>query len=116
MWIIKWIISAILVVLIIGFAVQNTDQVVSLTFIKWQSINLPLWVVMYASFVCGMLFWLLVSIFRVIALKTENRKIKKDLKKTADELNKLRNVSVNESLEPVANTTSVSKGGVKTEE
>ena len=99
MWIIRWIVSAILVILIIGFAMQNTDVMVPVKFWKWQtSTDLPLWVVMYASFVTGMLFWVVISIIQMVGLRSENRAQKKEVKKLKDELNRLRNVSVEESL------------------
>jgi uncharacterized integral membrane protein len=97
MWIVKWIVGAILIALIIGFAMQNTEQKVTIFFIKWQSVEMPLWIIMYVAFICGMLFWLIVSIFRIVNLKVENRRGKKEIQKLKDELNRLRNVSVEET-------------------
>jgi uncharacterized integral membrane protein len=97
MWIVRWVLGAILIALIIGFAMQNTEQKVTIFFIKWQSVEMPLWVIMYVAFICGMLFWLFVSILRIVALKVENRKGKKEIQKLKDELNRLRNVSVEET-------------------
>jgi uncharacterized integral membrane protein len=101
MWIVRWILGAIFIALIIGFAMQNTEQKVNVIFLKWQSIDMPLWVIMYVAFISGMLFWLVVSILRVVTLKVENRKGKKEIQKLKDELNRLRNVSVEESDLPV---------------
>ena len=99
MWIIKWIVGAILTVLVIGFAMQNMEVSVPLKFWKWQTINdLPLWVVLYSSFVAGMLFWLVVSIIQMVGIRSENRKLSKEMKKLKDELNRLRNVSVDETV------------------
>lgn len=100
MWIIKWIVGALLIILIIGFAMQNMEQQVSVSFLTWHSVNLPLWVVMYASFAFGVLFWLVVSIFQILALKAENRKIRKEVRKLKTELDQLRNVAVEESVVP----------------
>jgi len=97
MWIVRWIVSAVFIILIIGFAMQNTDEQVVVTFVKWQSIPLPLWVVMYVSFIVGVAFWLFVSIFKILALKTQNRKSRKEVKALQDELDRLRNVSVEET-------------------
>lgn len=102
MWILRWIVGALLIILIIGFALQNTDQQVTVTFIKWQSVNLPLWVVMYVSFAVGILFWLVVSILQILGLKNTNRKNQKEIKKLRQELDRLRNVSVEEAVAPVA--------------
>ncbi|NOY59417.1 MAG: LapA family protein [Calditrichaeota bacterium] len=100
MWILRWIIGALLIILIIGFALQNTDQQVTVTFIQWQSVNLPLWVVMYVSFAVGILFWLVVSILQILGLKNTNRKSQKEIKKLRQELDRLRNVSVEEAVSP----------------
>ena len=100
MWIIRWIVLALFVIVIIGFAMQNTEQQVSVAFLKWQTINLPLWVVMYVSFAAGVLFWLIVSIFQIITLKTRNRKAQKEIARLKEELNRLRNVSVEEAVLP----------------
>lgn len=99
MWIIRWIVGALLLILIIGFAMQNTSQLVQVGLWKWQSDLIPLWVVMYTSFVVGMLVWLIVSIFQILNLKAENRKVKKEVKNLRQELDRLRNLSVEESVE-----------------
>ena len=98
MWILKWIINALVVLLVIYFAIQNTEETATISFVQWETVNLPIWVIMFSSFAFGVLFWVFVSIFKVIGLKNENRKTKKEVKKLRDELNKLRNVSVEDSL------------------
>lgn len=101
MWIIKWIILVIVVIFLIGFAMNNADIHVPIKFYKWQTIHeLPLWLVMYLSFVAGMIFWLFISIFQVISLKSENRKIRKHVKKLEHELDNLRNVAVEDTVLP----------------
>jgi uncharacterized integral membrane protein len=99
MWIIKWILGALILLLIIGFAMQNTEQMVSISFIKWESQELPLWVFMYISFGVGMVVWLIFSIFRVVRLKAEVRRVKKENKRLKEELDNLRNVSIEEETE-----------------
>ena len=94
MWIIRWIVGALLVITVIGFAMQNADETVVVKLLMWQSINLPIWIVMYAAFAVGILFWLVVSIFQILSLKSTNRKSLKEIKKLKAELDRLRNVSV----------------------
>ena len=96
MWILKWLGGTILVLLIIYFAIQNTEATVVVKFYKWQSVDLPLWVVMYLSFAAGILTWLIVSIVRIVKLKGDMRKLKKNNKRLQDELNRLRNVAIEE--------------------
>ena len=98
MWIVRWIIGAILTILIIGFAMQNSSVLVTVRFWKWQTAqDLPLWIVMYISFTAGILFWVIISIFQMLGLKNENRKVRKELRKLKEELDRLRNVSIEES-------------------
>jgi uncharacterized integral membrane protein len=94
MWIVRWIIGALMVIVAIGFAMQNTDISVSVRFLKWQSLDLPLWLVMYASFVVGIIFWLVVSIFQILVFKNSLRKKQKEVRILKEELDRLRNVSV----------------------
>ena len=97
MWVIKWILMLLAVVFLIGFAMQNADVHVPIRFYKWETINdLPLWVVMYLSFIAGMIFWLVVSIYQMVGLKAENRKSLKRAKLLEQELNRLRNAAVEE--------------------
>ncbi len=98
MWILKWIFIVIAVIFVIGFAMQNADVQVPIKFYKWETINdLPLWLVMYLSFIAGMLFWLLISIYQMLNLRSENRKQQKRIKNLEQELNRLRNVSVEDA-------------------
>ena len=94
MWVLRWIVGTLAVLLIIAFAIQNTDINVVIKFYKWQSLQLPLWVVMYISFAAGILTWLLISIVRVIGLRQEIRKARRENKKLRDELNRMRNVAI----------------------
>lgn len=103
MWVIKWILGAVLVILVIGFAMYNTQEIVTVRFLNWES-TMPLWVAMYLSFAAGIVFWLLVSIFQIIALKSENRRCRKNLKRFREELDRLRNISVEESVLPAEST------------
>ncbi|HOX86822.1 MAG TPA: lipopolysaccharide assembly protein LapA domain-containing protein [bacterium] len=103
MWVIKWLLIAAVVILIIGFAMQNTTQRVAVQFYQYRSIELPLWVVMYASFVAGLLFWLVVSIGRIVSLKRQLHKQHKESKNLRLELDSLRNASIDDSVIPKPN-------------
>lgn len=98
MWIIRWVFAALLIVFIIGFAVQNTQQQVTVSFLHWQSKEVHLWVVMYIAYAAGIFSWLIISIFHAISLRAENTIIKKDGTKLREELDRLRNLSVEESV------------------
>jgi uncharacterized integral membrane protein len=98
MWILRWVVSAVVILAVLGFALQNTTQTVTVVFLQgmWQSPPLPLWVVIYLSFGAGVLFWLLVSIFQVFQLKGEIRRIRRDNARLKKELDDLRNISIEE--------------------
>lgn len=100
MWAIKWIFIAVIIIVLIGFAMQNTEQTVTIRVLSYESIALPLWVVMYISFAVGMLTWLLISIFQLLKSKTILHRIKRENNRLKKELDQLRNVSVEETVIP----------------
>ena len=103
MWIIRWIVLLLLMLLIIGFAMLNTDQKASVSFYWWQTIDLPLWVIMYLSFGVGMIVWFIVSLFQVLSHKHDIRKLKKENRQLKDELDRMRNVTIDETSLPEPN-------------
>jgi uncharacterized integral membrane protein len=96
MWIVKWILFILFFLILVGFALQNQDQEVSVQLLKWRTINLPLWIFLYAAFAIGVLFSIIISILNIIKLKTENMRLQKQHRKVKEELNRLRNVSIDE--------------------
>ncbi|MCA9732402.1 MAG: DUF1049 domain-containing protein [Deferribacteres bacterium] len=101
MWIIRWVFTALIVLIILGFALQNTAEQVSVVLIKGQYETglLPIWVIVYISFALGVIFWLVMSIFQVFALKSEVRKAHVRNDKLRKELDNLRNLSVDSDIE-----------------
>lgn len=95
MWAIKWLLAVIVILAVLGFALQNSKDTVSVVLINsvWQG---QLWVVIYASFGLGVLFWLIVSVFQVFQLKGEIRKVKKINHELQNELDSLRNLPIGE--------------------
>ncbi len=98
MWIIKWFIMAILILFVIGFAMQNTAQMVSISFFDYRSQEFPVWMLMYLSFAAGILFWLVVTLLQNSAGRAERLRLEKEIKKVREELDRLRNLSVEESI------------------
>jgi uncharacterized integral membrane protein len=94
MWIVKWILSALLILFLLLFAFQNQSEEVSVEFINWQSHNLPLYIFLYIAFGLGLVFWLIVSAVSTIKLKGEIHQLQKDNRKIRQELDRLRNVSI----------------------
>ncbi len=96
MWIIRWIISAFVILIILGFALQNQEQMVSVRVLTWQSPNLPLYLFLYVAFAAGVLIWALISALNIIKLKGDVHKLQRDNRRVTDELNRLRNVNIEE--------------------
>jgi len=96
MWILRWILGALLIIIILGFALQNQDQTVSVKIIKWQSPVLPLYFFLYISFGAGILTWVIASALNILKLKGDILKLQKENRKTRDELNRLRNANIEE--------------------
>jgi len=100
MWIVRWVVMLLVMLLIIGFAMLNTEQKVSVSFYWWQTVNLPLWVVMYIAFAIGMVVWLFMSVFQVLTLKNGMRKLHKENRQLKEELDRMRNVTIEEAVLP----------------
>ncbi len=102
MQIVKWILMILFVVIVLGFALQNQEQTVSIKMIQWTSPVLPVYWFIFASFVLGFLFWLVVSSLNFLRLKSETRKITKENQKLKKELDRLRNLEIDEEITPQA--------------
>ncbi len=98
MWAVKWFLAVVMILMILGFALQNSSELVNVVFLlgAWKATGVQLWLVIYASFGLGVLFWLAVSIFQVLELKNVIRKINKEKTEMLSELNSLRNLSIGE--------------------
>ncbi|MDZ7294095.1 MAG: LapA family protein [candidate division KSB1 bacterium] len=98
MWFVRWIAAVLVVLVLVVLATQNSTLQVVVRFYKWQSVELPLWVVMYLSYGAGLLTWLIISLIRVFALRAEIRRLDKQNAKLQSELGRLRNISVHEGM------------------
>ncbi len=98
MWAVKWVLAVILILMVFGFTLQNNnvDQKVAVYFVTWEYTAVPLWLVMYASFGFGVLFWLIVSVFQVLQSKNEIRRLNKSQNELQIELDSLRNLPIGE--------------------
>jgi len=100
MWIIRWILIALMILVILGFALQNQSETVTVTLLKWQSPVLPLYVLLYLSFAAGLLFWVLISALSILKLKGEKMKLQRENKRITLELTRMRNANIEEDVEP----------------
>ncbi|HDQ46366.1 MAG TPA: LapA family protein [bacterium] len=94
MWIFRWLLIAVVMLLILGFALQNQEQTVSVNILNYSTPNLPLYLILYIAFGAGLLLWVAVSMVHVLKLKGEIHRIQKENKKIREELNRMRNMGV----------------------
>jgi uncharacterized integral membrane protein len=98
MWIIRWGFIAIVIVIVLGFSLQNTDKVaVHILNYHWDTV--PLFLVIYISFCFGVFVYLLVAIFHQLQLRSEIGRLKRDNRRLTQELDRLRNLSLGDELE-----------------
>jgi uncharacterized integral membrane protein len=97
MWVLKWFFAVVLILVFLGFALYNRQEV-SVVFLSnvLQFENVQLWMVIYAAFGLGVMFWLVVSIFQVIQLNGEIRRLKRANNEMQRELDSLRNLPIGE--------------------
>ncbi len=98
MWFVRWVAAVLVVLALVVLATQNSTLQVVVRFYKWQSVELPLWVVMYLCYGAGLLTWLVISLVRVFALRGEIHRLSKHNQKLQAELGRLRNISVQEGM------------------
>jgi uncharacterized integral membrane protein len=95
MWILRWVLQVLVILILIYFGAMNTEAVTVKFKSNWE-FQTQLWLVMYVSFAVGMLAWLLGSIFKILQFKTDIRKLNKENSTLKKELDKLRNISIEE--------------------
>ncbi|KPL20005.1 MAG: hypothetical protein AMJ92_00740 [candidate division Zixibacteria bacterium SM23_81] len=96
MWILRWLFIAIVMILVLAFALQNLEQRTVVRFYTWESVELPLILFLFEAFVVGLIVWFLVAIFHDLQLRSEIRRIRKENKKLRSELTALRNLPLEE--------------------
>jgi uncharacterized integral membrane protein len=96
MWIFRWLFIAIVMILVLAFALQNLEQRTVVRFYTWETAELPLILFLFEAFVVGLIVWFLVAIFHDLQLRSEIRRIRKENKKLRSELTALRNMPLEE--------------------
>ncbi|MBU0520017.1 LapA family protein [bacterium] len=98
MWIARIIAVTVIVLVLVGFLGLNMDELVDVNFLFWESPRVALAFALFFAFALGMLVHLLVSIGFHISLRSEIGKQKRQIKKLQVELEKLRNLSIEDDL------------------
>ena len=103
--IIQIIIYVILLAVLLVFAMQNNQEAVSVHFLNWQTVIMPVWILVLLSLIIGLLLGLAVTTTLVLQANKDKRTFQKELKKVKAELNRMRNVPIEE----VSNTETETK-------
>lgn len=95
----KWLLTIFFILFVLLFALQNQEQEISVHFLHYTTPVLPLYLVVYGAFALGILFWFLFSAGYLLQLKSQIHSMQKENQKMKDELDHLRNASIEEELE-----------------
>lgn len=91
MWAIRALLVIVLVVVIVGFSVLNSEERVTVQLYDTTYYNIPLVVVTYWSFVAGMLVTFVLGLSYFWKLSLDLRDARRDNKRLLSELTALRN-------------------------
>ena len=96
MWMLKWIGIALLLILLFGFAMLNVSETVRVDLLLWQFDDMPLSLVIFESFIAGMLIWFLIAFVNELKLRNELRTVRRNHDELTRELQALRNQPLEE--------------------
>ena len=89
MWIVRWTLVAVIILVILGLALQN-NELVEIRFFTWHSGELPIYFVFYFAFAAGMLVFLLISAYFQVQRQLELHRSQKEIKRLQDEVDSLK--------------------------
>ncbi len=89
-------IYVVLVALVLVFAMENNEQKASVQFLQWQTVIMPIWILILLSLIIGLAIGLLLTTGLVIQANRDKRRYQKEMKRIQAELNRMRNVSIEE--------------------
>lgn len=81
-----WVLRLLVFVLVLLFALKNTQPVQVSFFADYALANVPLIVVMLVTFLLGLVLGLLIMIFNVTRKKREIAKLKRDVVRLEDQI------------------------------
>ncbi len=109
MWIFRWFLLIILMFFLVGFLSQNSDQIVSVRLMGWESPELPLSYMLFLAGLAGYGLCLIVALINQIRLRSQIGHLKKLNRDLQTELNRLRNLALEEESLPALTETSRSE-------
>jgi uncharacterized integral membrane protein len=108
MWIIRWAFIAIIIAVVLGFSLQNADPVRVTIWGQYCTLyDVPLFLVIYVSFIFGVFVYLLVAIFHQLQLRSEIGRLRRENRKLQQELTDMRNLSLTDDADDI--TTAIDR-------
>jgi len=101
MWIFRWFLLIVLLFFLVGFLSQNSDQIVSVRLMGWQSPDLPLSYMLFLAALAGYGVCLLVALVNQIRLRTQISQLRRLNRDMQTELDRLRNFALEEAMPPL---------------
>ncbi len=102
MWIIRYAIAALLIIILLGFTIQNTYQTVVINILDKTYENVPLVYVIYVAFCLGLIFWFIISVIQYFRMTGRLSEQKKQIRTLTAEITTLRNLPLEEPDERAA--------------
>jgi len=92
MWVLRIFVILLIIVLVIGFGIYNSDVKVSVSLFGKDYVGIPMIYVAFWSLVVGMVVSFILSISYYLKVQSELRVQKKDNKSLMEEITTLRNL------------------------
>jgi uncharacterized integral membrane protein len=96
MWIIKYALAAVVLLAVMYFSFQNATETTSISLWKYHYEQIPLVMVIFASFAVGVVFWFLVSMYQYFKVTSQLGESRKKNRQLLDEIKALRNLPLEE--------------------
>ncbi len=95
----RWILITIVVIAVVGFALQNQDQLVKIQIGTYTSPDAPVFLALFVAFLAGMVLYFLLTIASQLKLRGELARFRRECNRLKDELNRLRNFNLDREVE-----------------
>lgn len=99
MWVIRTFLIIILIVVVVGFSIYNSDETVSVNLYGREYFEVPMIFVAFWAFVIGMIISFALGVSYYLKTHSELRSLKKENRRLIDEVTALRNLPLDEEKE-----------------
>ena len=97
-WVVRMLLTLVLVVIVTGFAMLNSAERATVTLWPRTMVffDVPLVLLLFEAFVIGAVVWFIVSIFHEVGLRRQIRKLKRENSDLNQEIAGLHSISLQE--------------------